>query len=253
MGETTRVLLVGSTAIIVTEFIVGFDVDRSSRYEDAAIYFKEALKDFKDISITHIPNHLIDSQFPRSKEELAQYHVLLLSDCGRNTLEMYPEVNIIPMGPDRIGMIVDYVASGGSLVMAGGWKSFQGFRSSANYSGSRIEDLLPVKMLLGDDRIEITEGIKPSIIQGSHPIFKGIPADWPSFSGYNKLLPKTSASVLASIGINDPFIVSHNIEKGVTIAFSSGLAPHWGIDFVRWRYYGIFWYQVINWLGGRFA
>ncbi|MGC9385096.1 MAG: glutamine amidotransferase [Kosmotogaceae bacterium] len=28
----------------------------------------------------------------------------------------------------------------------------------------------------------------------------------------------------------------------------SDLAPHWGIDFVKWEYYGKFWHQAIKWL-----
>ena len=43
--------------------------------------------------------------------------------------------------------------------MCGGWMSFQGFRGMANYRGSQIEEVLPVNLYEGDDRVESTEGL----------------------------------------------------------------------------------------------
>jgi uncharacterized membrane protein len=243
-----KVLFIGSTAIIVTEFITGYDVDRVANYSDDAKYFISTMKAIDNFSIRHIPNHLINQDFPNSKEVLSQYDVVILSDCGRNNLEMYPDVNVVPMGPDRLNMVANYVQRGGSLVMAGGWKSFQGFKGSANYAGSKIEEILPVNIQPNDDRIEVTEGIQPQIFDDTHPIFAGIPGNWPRFLGYNKLKPKVEANVIATIGDKDPFIALGTYGEGASMAFSSGIAPHWGVEFVKWQYYSVFWKQAITWL-----
>jgi uncharacterized membrane protein len=245
-----KVLLIGSTAVIVTEFITGYDVDRVANYSDDAKYFINAMSNYENICVFHIANHLVNKEFPISEVELSQYDIVILTDCGRNNLEMYPEVNVIPMGRDRLGLIANYVYEGGSLIMAGGWKSFQGFKASANYAGSKIEEILPVKLQPFDDRVEATEGISPKIIDSEHPIFAGIPNNWPRYLGYNKLVPKEGASVIATIGNDDPFIAFWTYGKGSTMAFSSGIAPHWGVEFVKWQFYKVFWKQAIMWLCG---
>jgi uncharacterized membrane protein len=246
-----KVLFVGETWNVTRIHTKGFDVVELGGYEDYSVYFKEPLRLFPEIEITHIPNHLVGSTFPRSPAELAQYDLLLISDCGRNTLTMYPNLFQVPMGPDRVAMIADWVRGGGALVMAGGWVDFQGFQGKGNYHGSAIEDVLPVNIQPVDDRVETTQGAAVKVLVPDHPVLRGITEPWPAFLGYQRVLPKEGATVVASIGGADPFIVVGQAGRGRAMAFTSDLAPHWGTDFVKWPAYGRFWSQAIQWLTGR--
>jgi len=244
-----RVLLVGETWIVTKFHTKGFDVIPLGGYEDFSVYFRKPMEVYNDVEITHIPNHLVLGTFPQTLEQLSNFDVVIISDCGRNTLSLYPEMFTVPMGPDRVQLIADYVRDGGALIMAGGWVSFQGFQGKANYHGSAIEEVLPVNISETDDRVETPQGVRPKILKPDHPILKGIPNEWPAFLGYQRVFPKENADVLATIGKqDDPFIVVGEYGKGKSLAFTSDLAPHWGTDFVKWEYYSQFWYQAINWL-----
>ena len=248
--EKVKVLLVGETWIVSKFHIKGFDVVPLGGYEDFAIWFKDALKTYSDLELTHMPNHIALTLFPNNLDELQKYNVIILSDVGRNTLTFYPDMFKVPMGPDKLELIREFVKKGGGLAMCGGWMSFQGFQSMANYHNSPMEEILPVLLYEGDDRVESTEGVRPKIMDAQHPILKGIPKqEWPAFLGYNKLKIKDQAKLLATVG-DDVFIALGEYGQGKTMAFASDLAPHWGCDFVKWQYYSLFWYQSIQWLAG---
>ena len=247
-----KVLFVGETWNVTRIHTKGFDVVELGGYEDYSVYFKEPMKRFPEIEITHIPNHLVVSTFPQSPAELAQHDLLLISDCGRNTLTMYPNMFQVPMGPDRLAMIAGWVRQGGALVMAGGWVDFQGFQGKGNYHGSAIEEVLPVNILPTDDRVETTQAAAVEVLQPDHPVVRGIAEPWPAFLGYQRVLPKPGAAVVASIGGGaDPLIAVWQVGRGRAMAFTSDLAPHWGTDFVKWPAYGRFWSQAIQWLTER--
>ena len=249
--QKIKVLLVGETWLVCKFHVKGFDIVPLGGYEDFSVYFKDALKKYPDVEIVHMPNHIALNLFPKTVEELQNYDILILSDVGRNTLTFYPEMFEVPMGPDKLNLIKEFVKTGGGLVMCGGWMSFQGFRGIANYHGSAIEEVLPVEISEHDDRIEVSEGIKPKIIKEDHPILKGIPEDsWPLFLGYNKLKAKNKATLIAKCG-DDAFIAVGEYERGRTMAFASDLSLHWGTAFVKWEYYPVFWYQVTKWLNRR--
>ena len=108
--------------------------------------------------------------------------------------------------------------------------------------------MLPVNIAPTDDRVETTHGAAVEVLEGDHPILKGIPRSWPKFLGYQRVFPKKDAKVLATIGGGDPLIVVWQAGKGRSMAFTSDLAPHWGTDFVKWSHYGAFWSQSIEWL-----
>lgn len=246
--EKVRVLFVGETWIVLKFHVKGFDVVPLGGYEDFSRWFQEALKVYPDIEVVHLPNHVALSAFPKDLKDMKQYDVVVLSDVGSNTLTFYSDVFQVPMGPDRLSVIRDFVANGGGLVMSGGWMSFQGFRSMANYHGSPVEEVLPVYIEDGDDRVETTEGIRPEILLPNHPVMQGIPEkDWPLFLGYNRLRTKEGATLLTRCG-EDPFIVIWEYGKGRSMAFASDLAPHWGSAFVEWKYYAQFWYQSLRWV-----
>jgi uncharacterized membrane protein len=245
-----RVLLIGETWTVTRIHTKGFDVVELGGYEDFSTFFRDALRSFPEVEVTHIPNHLVMSSLPTTVEELRQFDVVVISDCGRNTLTMYPNMFVVPMGPDRVRVIADYVRQGGSLIMAGGYLSFQGYQAKANYHGSAIEDVLPVTISVTDDRVEATEGAVVQVLHGEHAVLAGIPDAWPKFLGYQRVAAKAGADVLAVIGDGDPFIAVWSVGSGRAMAFTSDLAPHWGTDFVTWEHYGTFWNQAIAWLAG---
>jgi uncharacterized membrane protein len=243
-----RVLLVGETWNVTRIHTKGFDVVELGSYEDFSTFFRAAMSTIHDVEVTHMPNHLVMSSFPTTVEELRQFDVVIISDCGRNNLTMYPNMFVVPMGPDRVRVVADYVRQGGALIMAGGWLSFQGYQAKANYHGSAIEEVLPVEISPMDDRVETTEGASVQVLRGDHPVLAGIPNDWPRFLGYQRVVPKASAEVLAVVGDNDPLVAVWTVGSGRAMAFTSDLAPHWGTDFVRWDHYAAFWNQAIAWL-----
>jgi len=242
-----KVLLLGETWTVTKIHTKGFDVVELGGFDDYSVYFTEPMKAFEDIEVTHIPNHQVLSMFPSTAEELAKFNVVIISDCGRNTLTMYPDMFKVPMGPNKVQMLSDYVLDGGSLIMTGGYVDFQGFQGKGNYHGSPIEKVMPVNMMETDDRVEATQGASVKVLNPNHPILKGIDTTWPRFLGYQKVFPKEGSEVLAEID-GDPFIIVGDSGKGRSMAFMSDLAPHWGTDFVKWEYYGKFWHQAISWL-----
>lgn len=249
---TRRVLLAGETWTVTRIHTKGFDVVELGGYEDFSVFFRDAMAKDPDVEVTHIPNHLVTSTFPATVEALREYDVVIISDCGRNNLTMYPNMFTVPMGPDRLQAIADYVRQGGALVMAGGWLSFQGYQAKASYHGTPVEDVLPVEISPFDDRVETTQGAPVRVLDADHPVLAGLPSEWPEFLGYQRLVPKPGADVLAVVGSDarDPLVAVWRVGEGRAMAFTSDLAPHWGTDFVKWDHYGAFWSKALAWLAG---
>lgn len=250
MSDPINVLFVGESWSSLLLNIKGFDTFHLGKVEDFGRWFKDELSKYPDINIVHMPNQTAFSDFPKDLERLKKFDVVVLSDIGSNTLILYPEVFKVPIGPNRLKILYEYVKQGGGLIMSGGWYSFSGFMGIARYHETPIEEVLPVEISYWDDRVEVPEGIAPTILKPEHTILRNIPLEWPLFLGYNKVKLKKGAELLAKIG-DDPFISVWDFEHGRTMAFTSDLAPHWGTAFVEWQYYGKFWYQAIKWLAKR--
>jgi uncharacterized membrane protein len=250
MPPAIRVLLVGETWFTLKMNIKGFDVFQVGGYENFGVWFMEAMSKFEDLQVEHMPNHVALTSFPSALVQLEKYDVVIFSDCGKNTLTLYPEMFVVPMGPDRLGLVREYVQKGKSFIMAGGWNSFQGLNGIPGYHGTVIEEILPVEIQPFDDRVETPQGVRPEIGVKDHPVFRGLPAEWPLFLGYNRVKAKREAEVLATIG-GDPFIIAGTFGRGRTLAFTSDLAKHWGTDFIAWEGYGEFWRNTLRWLSVR--
>lgn len=97
--------------------------------------------------------------------------------------------------------------------------------------------------------MEHPEGADIQITVPGHPVFNGMPAeDWPQILGYNKLVAKEGAEVVATC-CGDPFITLGTYGKGRTLAFATDCAPHWcPFEFCDWDGYGILWRNMIHWL-----
>lgn len=129
--------------------------------------------------------------------------------------------------------------------------SYQGIEGKARYKDTPVEEILPVELTPYDDRVEVPEGFRPTTLDPGHPILTGLPPRWPLFLGYNRVSAKSRAKILLQYD-KDPFLVIGSYGKGRTAAFSSDCAPHWGSpEFVNWKYYDVFWTNLVRWLTGR--
>ena len=200
-------------------------------------------------SVTYLRNHEAIDQFPRTVEELKDYDVVILSDIGADTLLLPPDVLVGGMTrPNPLVAIKDFVSQGGGFLMVGGYMSFSGFEGRAHYKHTPIADVLPVNLVGYDDRMEKPEGCTPKVEVKDHPILSGIPHEWPSFLGYNKLSAKPDAEVLLSVD-EDAFVTVDDFGKGRVAAFASDCSPHWGsLSFTEWESYPHFWSQLVDWL-----
>ena len=128
--------------------------------------------------------------------------------------------------PNRLAVIADFVRAGGGLLMVGGYMSFSGFEGRGRYSLTPLAQVLPVQMLVHDDRIEAPQGVIPSVDQ-EHDILSGIEGEWPYLLGYNRFRAKPDASIIMSVD-GDPLLVVDGYGAGRVAAFASDCSPHWG-------------------------
>src|SRR5262249_28110762 len=123
----TKVLLVGESWVSAATHYKGFDQFSSTTFHLGAEPLAAALKD-SAFDLVYMPGHEAVQAFPFTIAELAGYGAVILSDIGANSLLLPQEVWLHgrPM-PNRLRLIRDWTASGGGLVMVGGYLSFQGF------------------------------------------------------------------------------------------------------------------------------
>ena len=123
------------------------------------------------------PAHVALEAFPDTAEKLDRYSLVILSDVGANTLMMTKKSfrESLP-APDRCKALRAYVERGGALVMVGGFMSFHRHRGQRRATGvTPIADVLPVRLLPTDDRVETSEGSVPVILRKDIPFSKGFP------------------------------------------------------------------------------
>jgi len=242
------ILIAGESWVTHSIHVKGFDTFTTSTYEEGVQWLKAALERAGH-RVHFMPNHLVPRQFPTTVAELQRYSIVMLSDCGSNTLLLHPDTfSRSEQTPNRLTAIHDYVADGGALLMIGGYMTFQGIDGKARYHGTAVEDALPVIMQAIDDRVEIPEGKRPVPLMPKHPILKGVKGEWPIFLGYNRFTARPESDVLLQIG-DDPFLVVWDYKKGRSAAFASDCGPHWGPpEYLTWAYHDQFWAQLVAWL-----
>jgi uncharacterized membrane protein len=245
-----HVLFAGESWTIHSIHQKGFDSFTTTEYAEGGDWLKQALYR-GGWDITYLPAHVAARSFPTTPEALAAYDCVILSDIGANTLLLHPETfsKSRPL-PNRLQSLRTYVEQGGGLVMVGGYLTFQGIDAKAQYAGSPVEDVLPVTLSRFDDRAEHPSGITPKPV-APHPITEGIPPDWPDLLGYNRVVAKPGATVIATAG-TDPLLVAGTYGQGRAVAFTSDCGPHWAPPpFVEWAGYDMLWQGIVNWAAGR--
>jgi len=245
-----KVIFAGESWLAQEIHYKGFDTAMLNRYEEFyAEAFFEVLKN-NNVELDYYPNHLAQLKFPDTAEALKPYDVVILSDCGSNTLLLHPDMQfkLVKKG-NRLLAIKEYVHQGGSLLMCGGYLSFAGMGNMARYAMTPLAEVLPVEMLNYDDRMEHPEGVRPKIVDENHVVLEGIDnKTWPEFLGYNKIKAKKEAIEIATIN-DDTFMAAMDYGQGRSFAFATDLAPHWGpMEFVEWTHYDRLFMNILKWL-----
>jgi len=250
VSAAPRVLFVGESWIKHTIHMKGFDQFHSTEYEEGAGDFLAAL-DRTGHQVTYVRGHEVSARFPRTAQELADYDVVVLSDIGSNTF-LLPDETFLrsERSPNRLALLRDWTRAGGGLVMIGGYLSFTGIDGKARFGMTPLADVLPVRLLDHDDRVEEPEGVKAEFDAPAHPVLGGTPPDWPPLLGYNRVIAKPDATTVARAG-EDPLLVVGPAGSGRSVAFTSDLAPHWAPpEFVGWAHYQDLWASVLGWAAG---
>jgi uncharacterized membrane protein len=245
-----RVLIAGESWTTHSIHQKGFDSFTTTEYNEGVGWLRAALE-AGGWTVDFQPSHVAARDFPQTPEALAAYDVVMLSDIGANTLLLHPDTFVRSITlPNRLEAIRDYVHAGGGLVMIGGYMTFQGIDGKAMYAGSPIEEALPVLMERHDDRVEAPQGVSPHIGDPGHPVLAGLPEQWPHLLGYNRVVGKSDADVLARVS-GDPLIAVGSFGKGRSVAFTSDCGPHWAPPaFCDWDGYGRLWTNIANWAAG---
>lgn len=251
-----KALLAGESWLTTGTHMKGFNRFSASDYQIGIGALVSAL-DGSEVSLTHLPGHLVPTEFPATIEALDAYDVVVLSDIGSDSLLLHPDTFIRgKRTPNRLKLIAEWVEGGGGFLMVGGYYSFQGINGGARYRGTPVEAILPVRIMPVDDRVEVPEGFTP-VAEGTakHPVLDGIRGPWPYLLGFNEVAPKPDATVLLKTERGDgalPLLVVGTHGKGRTMAWTSDIGPHWLPDgFSAWPGYRRLWRQAFAWLAGR--
>jgi len=249
VGMSKSVLLAGESWTSTATHVKGFDQFASVTYHTGAAEFL-ALFSQGDYAVTHMPSHDAQTAFPSTLEGLQAYDAIILSDIGANTLLLHPDTWARSQRtPNRLKLLREYVEAGGGLMMIGGYLSFQGINGSARFRNTPVEDVLPVRCLPYDDRVEVPEGFTPVVI-ASHPVVEGLGAQWPHLLGYNEVELKPDATLIAEVpGTHHPLLAAGRYGRGRTLAWTSDMSVHWlPPEFSAWDGYARLWRNSLDWL-----
>jgi len=242
-----KVLYAGDEVILVTTYVKGMNAWTDGVLHSEAAHMLEALRADPQLDVDYIPTSKAQRDFP---SDFSAYDVVIYSDIGTDTIIMYEDRFLnCPMGKSRLSALKDFVKKGGGLAGIGGWLSFGGMYGQAKWHNTALEEMLPVTCHPWDDRVELSEGMKPTVLKPEHPIMKGI--DWNAapvlFSGYNQVQIKPEGELLAEYN-GDPIVVAGTYGEGRTMVLASDCAPHWGRGFVDWDGSKAFSTNLVKWL-----
>jgi uncharacterized membrane protein len=250
MAPTLRILIAGESWETLSFHQKGFDVFTTTFYYEGVGPLRAALEDAGH-TVDYMPSHIAATKFPVDLASLRAFDVVILSDIGVNTLLLHPDTfERSKRMPNRLALIREYVEAGGGLIMVGGYMTFQGIDAKARYAGTPVEAVLPVTLLTTDDRVEVPEGATARVHADQHPIAAGLAGPWPELLGYNRLIARPEATIVAMVA-DDPLVVAGTFGAGRSVAFASDCGPHWAPpEFLAWSGYAQLWSQMVAWAGG---
>jgi uncharacterized membrane protein len=142
--------------------------------------------------------------------------------------------------------VAERVAGGATLMMVGGWTSF----GRGGYAASRLADLLPVRLLDGDDRRACLHGAYPVATAAglAHPVLAELAlGNPPVLCGYNRAEAREGATTLLEVREVElwdgeptlsprraPLLVAGTHGAGAVLAYLGDLAPHWSGGLTDW-------------------
>ena len=250
MTAGLRVLIAGESWETLSFHQKGFDIFTTTFYYEGADPLRAALE-AAGHDVEYMPSHIAATKFPTDLAALQRFDAVMLSDIGANTLLLHPDTfERSKKMPNRLKLLNEYIAAGGGLIMVGGYMTFQGIEGRARYAGTAVEAALPVTLHTSDDRMEVPEGATPRVQLVDHPIVAGLGDEWPQLLGYNRLLARPEASLVATVA-DDPLLVAWTFGSGRSVAFASDCGPHWAPpEFLAWPGYARLWSQMVSWAGG---
>lgn len=246
----SRILLLGESWFVYSVHQKGFDAFYTSEFTLGGVEFSAALREVGHL-VEHLPAHEIATRLPTDAAALREIaDVVVVSDVGANTFQVPPVTfsHSVP-SPDRSEVLREFVASGGGVLMVGGYLTFSGIDAKARWGRTPLAEALPVTVLDRDDRVEIAAGATPTVL-GEHAVTAGLDAVWPALLGLNEVIAKPEATVLAECA-GHPLLVLGEYGAGRSGAFTSDLAPHWAPpEFLEWEGYGVLFDRLVRWLAG---
>ncbi|MGO4352896.1 glutamine amidotransferase [Rhizobium sp. RAF36] len=247
------VLLAGETFQVTSFASKGYEVSASARFSNGGLRWIEALTRH-GFDVTQIGGERCESEFPTTKEQLSEYAAVVLSDVGALSLLYTPETRKGRRSVNRLELLRQWVLEGGSLMMAGGYCSFQGIDGLALFHDTAVDDALPVKIYAGPDGLEAPEGLDPRITEPDHPILRGITTPIPYLLGMNRVAerPQDGSTTLVHCdrrGEGLPLLAVRDFGKGRSLAWMSDIGPHWlSTEFMEWDGYDVLMANMVRWL-----
>lgn len=194
----------------------------------------------------------------RYEQILDEYDVLVFSDVELKNFQLAPQFfdrDVFGAGiityPDRVRLTVEAVASGMRVMFLGGWLSFTGELGKGGWGRSQLAEILPVRCLETEDLVESTEGFH--LATAHQALAPGVDvATAPPILGYNRTVVRDDATLHAVVAeTGDPLLATRRHGEGMTLAYMSDPAPHWGCNFVQWNLYDAFWSGCVDYVTDR--
>ena len=246
------VLLAGETFTLAQTAISGYTAGFSGRYSNGALHFLAAIEG-ANIRVEQLPSERCEDEFPRTLEALKAFDAVIISDISALTLLFTPQSRDGQVSVNRLVLLNEYVRQGGSVMMAGGYTSFQGMDGQARYHGTPLEECLPVICLPHSDGLEAPEGLTPSVV-ARHCIVASLPVTWPPVLGLNRVQLRTGDDVTLIAeatyrGQRYPLLAVRAFGAGRTLAFMTDIGPHWmSRDFLASATYTDLMRSMLRWL-----
>lgn len=223
-------------------------------------WLKDALESTGEHDVHSVPSWDFYKLGPGEYEEILDlYDVIIFSDVESKLFQLAPGFfdrrqfgKKILTFPDRIRLTVEAVKAGKRVLFLGGWYSFTGELGKGGWGRTQLNDILPVQCLNYEDLKESTEGYTPLVTKEGKAKMSSLDfSSCPPFLGYNQTREIAESAVLMSVAeTGDPLLATRRIGKGMTLAYTSDPAPHWGCNFVYWSEYNRFWLKCLEIVSG---